>query len=315
MANTTSNLDALIQSWYDKKLLKRVDEVVVLDQFGQQRPVPPYEGKTITFSRYLNLGLATTALTEGTNPAGSNLSAENVSATVQQYGDFVQISDFVSLVALDPKISQKIPILAEQMGKTLDFLINTEIAVNATEQLVSTVTDVGDITATDVLTMTDVRLAKRTLLDNKATPYGDGYFVGVLDPFTQHDLMNDSLWIDSGKYKDNVRLYKGEIGSWYGIRFVYTTQPYRTDTSETYSATGAVHPTLIMGKEAYGITKIKGGKDGMTQGAGKIIVKTPGTQDTGNPLNMYSTAGWKCNFVAKTLNDDFIINLKSGATA
>jgi hypothetical protein len=76
--NTTSNLSELMQSYYDKQLLKRVVEVIVYNQFAQKRPLPRYEGKTITFSRYSNLGLATTALTEGVNPSGSNLSAKFV---------------------------------------------------------------------------------------------------------------------------------------------------------------------------------------------------------------------------------------------
>jgi N4-gp56 family major capsid protein len=84
--NTTTTLSANIQKYYDSRLLKRVEEVVTFCKYGQKRPLPRYKGKTITFTRYSSLAVATTALTEGTNPSGSNLSSTNVSATIAEYG-------------------------------------------------------------------------------------------------------------------------------------------------------------------------------------------------------------------------------------
>ena len=46
-----------------------------------------------------------------------------------------------------------------------------------------------------------------------------------------------------------------------------------------------------------------------------IYVKTPGPSDTSNPLNLYSTVGWVAYFVAKMLNTNWVVVIKTGVTA
>jgi hypothetical protein len=45
-----------------------------------------------------------------------------------------------------------------------------------------------------------------------------------------------------------------------------------------------------------------------------VYVKNPGANSTDNPLEMFSTVGWKMPFAVKTLNSTWLINLKTGAT-
>jgi N4-gp56 family major capsid protein len=138
--------------------------------------------------------------------------------------------------------------------------------------------------------------------------FKNGYQILVVDPFTAFDLQSDSVWVDSAKYSEAERLHTGEIGKWFGCRVVTTTQPYRTDTSGTQGDSGAVHWNLLIAREAYGITRLKSANK-------NIIIKIPGPQDTSNPLNRYNTAGWVQAFVSKTLNANFGIAIKTGATA
>jgi N4-gp56 family major capsid protein len=234
----------------------------------------------------------------------------NVSATVSEYGDFVKVSRFVSSTALDPELKEKVPIIGTQMAETLDRLTGDEIAKNATDQIVSTAANQAAITATDILTMTDIRKAVRTLMNNKAMKWGDGYYVLIVNPFTAYDIQSDQTWVDSGKYREGTdHLFTGEIGKWFGTRVIQTTQPHRSSVNnDTYAAAGAVHHNLICGREAYGVTKLNGAEK-------KVIVKNSGPQDTGNPLSLYGTCGWYCAYVPKTLNSNFILNIKTGATA
>ena len=99
-------------------------------------------------------------------------------------------------------------------------------------------------------------------------------------------------------------LYKnGQVGTLHGVRFV------ETNNEVTESSTTTVYHTYVFGKNAYGMLSLEG------QPESRIIIKTPGPNDTSNPLNMYSTVGWKAYFVAKVLNSDWVIAIKSGATA
>jgi hypothetical protein len=51
------------------------------------------------------------------------------------------------------------------------------------------------------------------------------------------------------------------------------------------------------------------------QPGNRIYVKTPGPQDTSNPLDIYSTVGWKAFFAVKVLNAAWIVRIFSAATA
>ncbi len=223
----TSLLSPLMQSWYDKKFLKRVEELTVMEQLGQMRPLPAGEGKTITFSRYKPIAVSTTALTEGVNPSAVGISAENVTGTIAQYGKVVKITSLVSATALDRNISQKVPILATNMGETVESLSRNVVAAGFTDQQVLTAAHITDITATDVLTGKDIRKAVRDLRQNKAMVYGDGFFAAVLEPFLEYDFMEDATWTLAAQYAGQEKLFKAEIGKWFGCRFVMTTIPFR----------------------------------------------------------------------------------------
>ena len=305
---STVTIPQLLQRFYDEIFLEVAKKTLVFDQFGQKRPLPKYKGTIIQFQRYKKLGKAKTPLTEGVNPSGSNISAENVSAQVKEYGDFLKTSSLVNLTAMDKGLVGKVKLLGMQMEETLDSLMGDEICVNGAEQIVSTASAVSDITATDVMTMKDLKIGVRALKNANAMKFEGGYFVLILDPDVEYDFTNDSLWIDSAKYSDTTRLYKGEIGKWFGVRCVVGTQPYRTLTDGTYDDNGSVHNNVLIAKNAYGITELEGYGQ-------KIILKQSGDKDTSNPLNMYATAGWKQAFTTKVLNSTWIRNIKTGASS
>ena len=65
-----------------------------------------------------------------------------------------------------------------------------------------------------------------------------------------------------------------------------------------------VYGTLLLGKNAYGVTAINGG--GI-----QTIVKQLGTGGTADPLNQRATAGWKLNKVAKILTGEYMVRIES----
>lgn len=192
----------------------------------------------------------------------------------------------------------------------------------------------GLTSGTDLLTTTTIRGAVAKLRNNGATPISNGFYVGILDPDTEANLMADTNWTNLMQYKDTPEikaqgLFTGEVGQWGGVRWVRTTKPFRfpietVGTAGTgggvganvpgsnytnYAAGGAVHASLILGMEAFGVTTFRGEPGSILKPG--IIVKNPGPQDTSNPLNMYSTVGWYMPFVAKALNPLFAIQIWS----
>jgi len=164
------------------------------------------------------------------------------------------------------------------------------------------------ITAADPLTCAGVAKSVVILQSNHAVPLDDGYYGGILSPFTEYDIRNDSAWINADEYAGSKKLYNGEMGTWGMVRFVRDTIPWRSTaaTMGTYVATGAVFHTPIFGKECYAGVRLQGVQDQLI-----IHDKTK----TGDNLEMYSTMGWKAFLVCKVLNAVNGVQILSGATS
>lgn len=131
MSNAITNSTVLaptVQAYYDKKFLLRAQAELAGYQFGQKRALPGGVGKTVYFSRYMPLDKVTSALDE-TDDGGIPLSSrqkfktEEISATAALWGDFVAISKMASITALDKDVSQKIDIIGQQAGESIDAYV------------------------------------------------------------------------------------------------------------------------------------------------------------------------------------------------
>ena len=288
-----------------------------MNQFAQKREIPQGEGKTVSFTRYTPLTKAaiTGFLTEGANPDGQILTTASVTDTIKEWGAVINISSLLSLTAIDKNISEKVPLLAQYIAETMDWYAMAEVAINATAQVAGGKA-LTDIVATDVLSTTELRKAKRTLKKNKALKFEDGYLVCVVGPDGSFDLQGDTDFLDAGKYSDIVSLYRGELGKWMGFRVVEDSTPYLMGVNGVQSDSGAVANTLCFGKHAYGDIRLaSGGGDSEALTGAEIIIKQSGPGDTSNALNRYSTAGVLAAYTCKTLNANWAITIKHGYTA
>lgn len=301
MDTTTSSLSGLMQIFYSKDFLDRAKQDMVYNVGAQMRPMPSNSGKTVYFNRFTQLAAATTALTESTNPSATALSTTVVSATVASYGSYGSVSSLYDLTTIDAGLREHVSVFAEQGALTVDSLIKAELVSGATAQLAGAKTNITAIGTSDVLSGAEIRKAVKTLKKNGAHKFENGYFKGIVPVSAVYDLMGNSEWLDAHRYTDASNIINGEVGRLHGVTF------YETNNEVSASSTVTVYSTFIFGKNAYGIVDISSGKNV------EIIVKNPGAGDTSNPLNMFSTVGWKINaFVAKTLNANWIIAVKTG---
>src|SRR4051794_1928222 len=108
---TRTTIAAEVDAIYQRTLLDRVTAFFAFTKFAQIRDVPKGAGtKTVRFRRYGNLSAATTALTEGVTPTGSQLSTTDITATPSQYGDYVTLTDVVLMETQDPLLTETIQI-------------------------------------------------------------------------------------------------------------------------------------------------------------------------------------------------------------
>ena len=303
---TTASADLSVEmkTYYSDYLLDNAEPNLVHDQFAQKHPIPQNGGKTIEFRKFIPLGKALTPIVEGVTPKGNTLSVTKVEATIDQYGDYVTLSDLVQLTAIDNMLLETTKLLGYQAGQTLDT-VTREVLNGGTSVIYS-----GDKEARASLdgnckiTVDDIYKAARFLKKQNA-PKIEGGYVAIVHPDVAYDLMRDEEWIDVHKYSATKEIFEGEIGKIAGVRFVESTE------AKIFADAGAdgrdVYSTLVLGANAYGVTEISGG--GLQH-----IVKQLGSGGTSDPLNQRGTAGWKATKVAERLVETYMVRIESASS-
>ncbi len=305
-----ANLSPEMKTFYDNTLIDNSMPKLVHDRFGDKYPIPKNGGKTIEFRKYSPLKKATQPLTEGVTPAGNSLSVTTVTATVNQYGDYIKISDMLELTAIDNNVVQSTKLLGSQSGRTLDSI--TREIINAGTQVIyaskSDGTEVlirNNLDATCALTVETIFKAAAQLETMNADGIDGESYVAIIHPYAAYDLMRCKEWIDVHKYAEPENIFKGEIGSIGNVRFVKSTEA-KIWKDETCPDGLAVFSTLVLGAHAYAVTDVTGG--GL-----KTIIKQLGYGD--DPLDQRSSVGWKATRVAAILSDEYMVRIESCSPA
>lgn len=300
----TEGLSAEMKTFYDMTLIDLATPALVHDQFGQKRPIPKNNGKTIEFRAFTPLSKAISPLTEAVTPEGKSLDVTTITAEVNQYGDYIVMSDVLEQTAIDNVVVEALKLLGNQGGATLDTVVRNVLHTGTNVMYCPKVAADGSETAvnsrsaldnTCVLTVKAIQKAVAKLRAQNA-PTISGKYVAVIHPYAAYDLMRDKEWIDAHKYAQPDNLFEGEIGEIAGVRFVQTTEAKIYD--------GGIFGTLVFGDNAYGTTEIAGG--GM-----ETIVKQKGSAGTGDPLDQRSSVGWKGQKTAEILVEQYMVRIES----
>ncbi len=308
---TTPGLSAENKTFYDRNLIRTATPNLVHHQFGQKRPIPKNGGKKIEFRRFASLPKATQPLTEGITPPGQTLEVLTVESELQQYGDYVKLTDVLDLTAIDPVIVEATALCGNQGGQTMDTVVRnvmnsgTNVFYAPKRAADGTETEVesrADLDETCVLTC-DLVDQVVAFLKAQNAPKIDGYYVGIIHPYAAYDIRKDERWRKPKEYCDPEHLYNGELGEYGGVRFVDSSE------AKIFSGEGcpeglSVFSTLILGKDAYGVTDIEGNNM-------EVIVKPKGSAGTADPLNQRSTVGWKAMETAEILIENYMVRIES----
>lgn len=309
---TDSKLSAENKTFYDRALVEEAGPNLIHGQFGQKRPIPKNGGKRIQFRRYASLPKALKPLTEGVTPEGRKLSATAVEAEVNQYGDFVCLSDVLDLTAIDNNVLEATKAVGRQAGLTLDTITRNvlqsgtnvfycpKVGANGVQ---TPVTDRSGLDKTCTLTV-DVVKKVAAMLKAANAPKIDGDYVCILHPYVAYDIMSDPRWEEMHKYTTPENMYQGEIGRIAGVRFVETSEAAVYKGTENRCPTGlAVFGCLFIAQGAYGVTEVTGG--GL-----QTIIKQLGSAGTADPLDQRSTVGWKALQTAEILMEPYMVRVE-----
>lgn len=314
---TSEGLTDEMKTFYNKNLLEVAGPNLVHQQFGKKVGIPKNSGKIVEFRRFETLPKATTPLVEGITPDGTPLTVTPITAECYQYGNYSTVTDVLDLTAIDNVILEATNLHGKNAGQTLDTIVRNELVTGLGVLLCED--DEGnipetraDITAANKLTAKMVAKAAAVLKKHNA-PTIDGSYVCIIHPSVEFDLITSEGWIDVTKYTNAVdRIFKGEIGKLYNVRFVVSTEAKIydlniDDVGEEDYVPQCVYCSLVFGKDAYGVIDVNGG--GL-----EMIIKQKGSAGTADPLEQRGTVGWKATaFCAKILNDEYMLRIESGS--
>jgi N4-gp56 family major capsid protein len=297
LTTTAAGVNADLQTYFSKKLQRQAQFNSVLDQFGYIEKIPSASSKTISFTKYADLTPTTTALTEGTPPDAVALSSAAITATIDQLGYVIKLTDLAELTPKHPVVQKTLELLGTQAARSRDQKINAVVVAGTGVQYAGGRAARSSLVAGDLLKMSDISTAVATLRNNGATEFADGTFVCVIDPTVEMNLMADSAFRDAairnglGKRSE---VYKGELATFNGVRFV------RSNNIPTISSTVTVHTSYLFGRDGYAVTDLQTLRT-FREGPGGLT----------DPLHQQMSLGWKVGFKSVILNNSFMQRLES----
>lgn len=328
MVNTYGDISPRTAGYAAAKLLKRGQALVITERFGQTDPQGRNKTKTRKFRRYNALAPVTSPLAEGVTPKGSRISYTDVQCELEQYGDWVQITDVIKDTHEDPVLSEMMDVLGEQAAETIE-LVRIAVLKAGTSVFYAG----GESSRSDVADTCDRKTffsIKRSFSNNRARPiskiirasvkYGTdpvakAYFVlGHTD--LEYDISQMTGFVPVEKYADSTKALPGEIGKLDSFRFILTDlfSPFE-DSGAAYdgsfmSTSGSnndVYPLLCIAENAYGIVPLKG-KNGVTP-----MVRNPSPTDS-DPMAQRGFVSWKAWQTAVILNNLWMTRYEVCAT-
>lgn len=318
----------------EARLLERGQFLMVVERFGQKDPQRKNSTLTVKWRRYNSLARASAPLAEGIPPTGSKLTFTDVTATLEQYGDVVIITDVIADTHEDPVLNAALDIIGEQAAETIEELRINVLKAGTNVFYSSTATTRSNVNSPPL--RGDLRRIYRSFMRLKARPISQiirasakistepvspAYFaMGHTD--LDADIRGMSGFIPMEQYSDSTKALPGEIGKVEQFRIILTPlfEPFLTagTSGTTYLSGGVavsvnaaadVYPFLFTARDAYGIVPLQGFQ------AVTPMVMNPGKPSPGDPLGQIGFVSWKTYQTCAILNQNWFARLETTATA
>jgi N4-gp56 family major capsid protein len=329
---STTNYGAINQrtaAWAATEMLSHAEPVIVLNRFGQPKPLPKNKAKTVKFRRPIPFAsVHDRPLVEGVTPVAQQMQYEDVEATIKQYGASLIITDVVQDLAEDPALKDSSMLSGEQAAETIEMVTwgmlragTNVFYANSTDTLRSDVNDPISLGVQRKITrfLKAQRTKKITQMVGASPNFNtapiDAAFIAVGHSDLESDIRGMSGFVPVEEY-GQMKALPYECGKVEDVRYVLSPllDPFTGEGSATLNgmiATGSnvdVYPIIYLGKEFFGNIPLKGSN------AIKPMVLNPGMPSKSDPLGQRGYVSWKAYFTAVILNEAWGCRLECGVT-
>jgi len=321
-------------AWAMVEMLDHARPVNILALFGSSRPIPRNKSETVKWRRRIPFDPVTQPLQEGVTPTARAIRFEDVTATMQQWGELVVITDKVNDMSEDPVLKEATEEAGDNAGRTLEQVTygilkgGTSVfyANGATRSAVnSPITLIRQRAVTRFLKR--MKAKKFTKILAPSTSIGtrpiEAAYIAVGHTDLESDIRNMTGFVPVASYGSRQPLNEYEIGAVEDVRYVLSPDLQSmpdaggaTTTMVTTSGSNAdVYPIFYLGVDAYGLTPLKSSKgtDGKNNMAITPTVINPDTRDKSDPLGQRGYVGWKAYFTAVRLNETWMARVEVAA--
>lgn len=318
-----------LQPHFSKKLLEKAEQEVHLIEFAQLTELPANAGtNTITFFRPGVADLTATGapavLTEGVTPTARRAVALTpISCTLEQIGQTTEITDVANNIQLFNHMTINIDVMSEEFSQDVETRLRNPLCHATTGLTKRYGQGLADHAALKAATTANGRMKPSDLLDgmtrlklNRA-PKINGWYAAYFCPQIVRDVMNDQEWREVVRENHANRIFKGEVGEYFGCKITEGTMPWVEDETEgTYddtfdaagtNTTGAIFTNFLLGRGAFGAVNMK--KMGASMNKPSVIINDK--PDKSDPLNQKIIAGWKAYWKNIILNPAWGIALRT----
>jgi len=324
--NTYAGLSQRTVAFAHVNHLNHAEPVTVLAKYGMTKPMPKNKSEQTKFRRPVPLPLAKTPLTEGSAPTSKAMQYEDVSVTLSQYGDVVEITDKVQDLAEDPVLKDATALTGEQNAETIESLLwgilragtNVFYQNGAARNAVNTKITLSKQRAITRLLKAE-RAKKVTKKVSSSVKYGTEAIAAAFLAFAHTDCESDIRdlpgFTPTEKY-GSMEILPYEIGKVEDVRYILTpvlesfadAGGAKAGMLSTGGSNADVYPIIFTGKDAYGHVSLKGKE------AADIKIRQPGTIDSGDKLGQIGWVGWKCYWKGFIANEMWMARLEVGVS-
>jgi N4-gp56 family major capsid protein len=328
MRYTSGAISTRTNVYAEREMLRHAAPVMVLEKLATPKSMPKKKTDTVKFRRPVPFTAKTIPLVEGVTPDKTSFAYEDVSVSLKQYGDVIEITDVIEDLHEDP-VGQDIALQAgENIGRTMEALdygivragTNVFYANGTARTDVNTPISLAKQRAV-IRALKAQKAMKITSILSSSTSYAtraiEASYVAVAHTDAEADIRNLPGFLPVAQYGQRSTVSEHEIGAVEDVRYVLSPDLDPIDDGggaklgmvSTTGTSADIYPVLFFGKESWARVSLRG------QGSISPSIIPVGQKTKDDPLGQRGYVGWKTWHAALILNQLWMARLEVAVTS